>query len=67
MSKSILSEPQFHNEEAAYAYVEARRAARLDKGVSARTVRVPWQGTLCVPCQVEFRSRLVESGSTGAP
>src|SRR5882724_289724 len=24
MSKSILSEPQFHNEEAAYAYVEAR-------------------------------------------
>ncbi len=24
MSKSILSQPQFHNEEAAYAYVEAR-------------------------------------------
>src|SRR5258706_4158442 len=47
--------------------LEARRAARLDKGFSARTVRVPWQGTLCVPCQVEFRSHLVESGSAGAP
>src|SRR5258706_13629214 len=27
----------------------------------------PIAGTLCVPCQVEFRSRLVESGSAGAP
>ena len=47
--------------------LEARRAARLDEGVSTRTVRVPQQGTFCVPCQVEFRSRLIEAGSTGAP
>jgi hypothetical protein len=45
----------------------ARRAARLDEGKSTRTVRVPWQGTFCVPCQVEFRSRLIESGSAGLP
>src|SRR5258708_7501968 len=45
----------------------ARRATRLDEGKSTRTVRVPWQGTLCVPCPVEFRSRLVESGSAGTP
>ena len=41
----------------------ARRAARSGKGKSARTVRVPWQGTLCVPCQVEFRSRLAGTSS----
>src|SRR5882724_4691067 len=35
--------------------------------MSTRTVRVPWEGTLCVPSQVEFRSRLIESGSAGAP
>jgi len=29
------------------------------------TESVPWQGALCAPCQVEFHSRLVESGSAG--
>jgi len=47
--------------------LEARRAARLDVGKSTSTVRVPWQGTLCVPCQVELRSRHIEAGSAGAP
>src|SRR3954454_1543000 len=45
----------------------ARRAARLDMGKSTSTVRVPWQGTSCVPCQVELRSRHIESGSAGPP
>ena len=45
----------------------SRRAARPGKGVSARTVRVPWQRTLCVLCQVEFRSRLARTGSAGLP
>ena len=45
----------------------ACRAARLDVGNSTSTVRVPWQGTLCVPCQVELRSRHIEAGSTGLP
>ena len=31
------------------------------------TESVPWQATLCVACQVELRSRLIEAGSTGAP
>ena len=31
------------------------------------TESVPWQGTLCVPCQVELRSRHIESGSAGLP
>ena len=45
----------------------ARRAARLDVGKSTSTVRVPWQGTSCVPCQVELRSRHIEAGSAGLP
>src|SRR3954464_12226250 len=45
----------------------ARRAARLDVELSTSTVRVPWQGTFCVPCQVELRSRHIESGSAGRP
>src|SRR4051812_34304159 len=45
----------------------ARRAARLNEGRSTRTVRVPQRGTLCVPRQVEFRSRLIKSGSAGLP
>ena len=47
--------------------LEARRAARLDGEKSTSTVRVPWEGTLCVPSQVELRSRHIEAGSTGAP
>ena len=35
--------------------------------VMAITARVPQQGTSCVPCQVELRSRPIEAGSTGAP
>ena len=47
--------------------LEARRAARLDVGKSTSTVRVPQRGTLCVPRQVELRSRHIEAGSTGSP
>ena len=62
--------PQKHlRQEIAVAVVPhvSRRAARPGKGGSARTVRVPWQSTLCVLCQVEFRSRLARTGSAGLP
>jgi len=45
------------------------RAEQLDstRGFRRGPVRVPQWGASCAPRQVEFHSRLVESGSTGLP